>query len=66
MLRNSKTSQLIVTAVFLVDTNSEPTINPQILESPKLVQAYKSLIKKYLPSIKIFAAEGSIIELVKE
>lgn len=65
MLRNLKTSQLNVTAVFLVDTDSEPKINAQILEDSKFVQGYKNLIKKNLPSIKIFAFEGSIVELVK-
>lgn len=65
MARNPKTSQLNVTAVFLVETNTEPNINPQILEPGELVLEFKSLINNNLPSAKIFAAEGSKIELVK-
>lgn len=66
MARNSKTNQLNVTAVFLVETDSEPKINPQILEKGELANEYKSLVSSSMSSIKIFAAEGSQIELVKD
>jgi hypothetical protein len=64
MQRDTNRNIKIVAVILAVVANKPPAGNVQFTEDPKELSKYVKMIKKDLPSLNIFACEGSSIPVI--